>query len=419
MRVLVIGSGLAGVATAFFLNRNGCDVTVVERRQGAALETSFANAGMLTPSMADPWNAPGVLWKVLKWIGRDDSPLLLRPSALPTMISWGLGFLANSSPQRFTVNMSKNARIASYSLGVLRQLRTELDLHYDERVRGTIKIFRERAAFDEMVEIAHKLAAEGITHEALDTAGVIEAEPSLAPIADKLVGGVLFPGDESGDAHKCCRAIAEAAQKRGVTFRFEVTVSGFDRNGGRIAAVLTDQGPLEADAYVLAAGSYSPLLARHLGLNIPIRPVKGYSITVPCGDWQGAPLRPIVDDTVHIAVTPLGQRLRVAGTAEFAGWDTVVRGPRIEYVRRLLLDILPDAAPFLSAPIEEWAGLRPMCCDGVPILGRTPIANLYLNTGHGHLGWTMSQGSGKLVADLIAGGKPQLDLADYRLGRFD
>ncbi|ROR29660.1 D-amino acid dehydrogenase [Inmirania thermothiophila] len=419
MRVVVVGSGLLGVAAAWFLRRAGAEVTVLERREGAALETSFANAGMLTPSMADPWNAPGVFWKVLRWLGREDSPMLLRPQALPSMLGWGLRFLANSTPERYLRNTARNARLANYSLATLRRLRDELGLAYDQRTLGTLKVFRSHEAMRHMVELARFLEEHGVVSRVLDVDGVLEVEPTLAPVRARLVGGIHYPGDESGDAHLACRQVAEHAARAGVVFRFGVEVTGLVRRGRRLAAVQTTEGPVEADAFVLAAGSYSPLLARRLGLDLPIRPVKGYSITVPCGDWKEELHLPVVDDDLHLAITPLGRRLRVAGTAEFTGWDTTVRPGRIAMLRRLVEELLPTFAPHLrSAEIAEWAGLRPMSCDGVPILGPTPVEGLFLCTGTGHLGWTLAWGAGRLVADLVTGRTPHLDPADYALARF-
>lgn len=419
MHVIVIGSGLMGVAVSYYLRQHGAEVTVLERREGIALETSFANGGMLTPSMSDPWNSPGIAKKILHWLGREDSPMLLRPSALPGMLFWGAQFLFQSQPERFMANLRKNARLAQYSLACLQELRERHGLHYDQLRQGTLKIFREQASFAHMTGIADVLNQLGIHSQILDRDGLETVEPVLGAVRHQLVGGILYPDDESGDAHLGCRAIAEQARLAGVQFRFFSQVRGFAHYGGPIHGVETDTGRLKADAYVLAAGSYSGPLARRLGLNLPLKPVKGYSITLPRSTWEGRLLRPIVDDDQHLCITPLGDRLRVAGSAELTGWDRTLRPGRLAPLRKELLSLLPAFKPHLrEADIHPWAGLRPMCADGVPLLGATRIPNLFLCTAPGHLGWTLSTGCGRLVADLIAGKDPELPLADYQLGRF-
>ena len=420
MHVLVVGSGLIGTATAWFLRQQGASVTVVDRADGAAMETSYANAGMLTPSMADPWNAPGVVWKLLRWIGREDAPLLLRPRALPGLTGWGARFLWHSGPRRFENNMWRNLALASYSLDELRTLRAELGLEYCQRLEGTLKTFRDEHSFELARNTAAQLAGRGVAHDVLDRDGVVALEPSLGPVAGELVGGIHHPDDESGDAHLFSRALAAAAARAGVDFRFGTTVTGFNRQGARLTGAQTASGELTADAFVIAAGSYSPLLLKGFGIRLPVRPVKGYSITVPCQDPEASPLRPVIDDTLHIAVTPLGERIRVAGTAEFAGLDRGVSDARIRNLTVTLRALFPALSGALDAAtdIHPWSGLRPMSADGVPILGRTAIDNLYLNTGHGHLGWTMATGSGRAVAELIVRGTPSFPIAGYQLDRF-
>ena len=420
MHVLVIGSCLIVTATAWFLRREGADVTVIDRAPGPARQTSFANAGMLTPSMADPWNAPGVVWKLLGWVGREDAPMLLRPRDIPRLAGWGARFLWNSRSATFERNMLKNLALASFSLNALRELRAELGLRYCERTHGTIKVFRDPASLARAVAVAEQLGEHGVVHRALDRAGVAEVEPSLAPVAEQLAGGILHPDDESGDAHLFVCALAAAAAAAGVRFVFDTAVTGLRTEAGRVLAVATAAGDLRADACVLAAGSYSASLLTGLGLRLPVRPVKGYSITVPCADERLGPCRPVTDDTLHIAVTPFGDRLRVAGTAEFTGLDHSVGEPRIRNLRQMFETMFPACAATVgrNADLSPWSGLRPMSVDGVPVLGATPLANLYLNTGHGHLGWTMAAGSGRAVARLVCGGEPELPLQPYRLERF-
>ncbi|MGD1976605.1 MAG: D-amino acid dehydrogenase [Gammaproteobacteria bacterium] len=419
MHVLIVGAGLMGTTTAWYLRQHGVDVTVLDRAEGAGMETSFANAGMLTPSMADPWNAPGVLSKLLRWVGKDDAPMLLRPQALPSLLGWGIRFMFNSRPARFRKNTLRNVAIAHYSLEQLRSLRTELALDYDQTLGGTLRACRDQASLDHAASLAGFLADHGVEYQVLDRQGVVRAEPGLRPIAEKLVGGVHYVADESGDAHLFTRGLCDAARMAGVVFRFGAKVTGFTRVGDRLNAVQVGDEEIPADAIILAAGSFTPPLARMLGLRVPVRPVKGYSITLPRGDWPDGPRIPVADDHLHAAVTPLGDRIRVAGTAEFAGYDDRVRPARIRNLLSLLEMIYPEYASRIEpGAAEPWCGFRPMSADGVPILGPTPIPNLYVNVGQGHLGWTMSAGSGKLVADLVAGASPDLPMNNYSLDRF-
>ena len=414
MRVIVIGSGLLGVSSAYFLARRGCEVTVIEGSGGAAQGTSFANAGMLTPSMADPWNSPGIFWHLLQWLGREDAPFLLRPSALPSMLGWALSFVAHSGPARQRASMEANLRLASYSLATLRELRSALKLVYDQRTNGTIKVFRDRKAFDAAAARNGLLAGMGLDVRTVSAEQAVVIEPALAPVSDRLVGAIYCPGDESGDARSYTLALADRAREAGVRFVFDTVVAGFEREGERLVAAVADTGRHAADAFVVAAGSWSPLLLRGLGLALPVRPVKGYSITVPTTGWAGAPRMPVIDDALHAAATPLGSRLRVAGTAEIAGYDTTLNPARIGNLFQLLLELFPSYAPLLDRRnADPWAGLRPVSPDGLPRIGRLGPENLFLNTGHGHLGWTLAAGSGRLLADLVCDRTPEIAAAPY------
>ncbi len=422
MHVLVIGAGLMGVSTAYFLRQRNLDVTVVESSPGPGEQTSFANAGLLTPSLADPWNAPGIGRMLIKWIGREDAPMLLRLRAVPSLIGWGIRFLRSSDDESFLANFRKNVVLAKYNLDVLHELQTKTDLRFDHRARGTLRIFRDVDALRDASHTAAQFRESlGLDFRQLDRDRLLEIEPALAPTAAKLAGAIHYPMDECGDAHRYCEELAGLAASDGVRFRFSTAIRALSRRGERIVAAITGDGAaLEADVIVLAAGSHSARLARPLGMRLPVRPAKGYSITVPMGEGPTRPNAPVIDDRLHAAVVPLGDSLRVAGTAEFAGFDLSIKPSRIENLVGLLRAVYPDVVRHDdSIELNPWAGLRPMSADGVPILGDTSVSNLVLNTGHGHLGWSMAAASGKLVADLVAGRQPAIPLRDYELRRFD
>ena len=419
MRVIVIGAGLLGVSTAYFLSRAGHQVTVVERRETAGLETSFANSGMVTPSQADPWNSPGILRKLLPWSGEKFAPILFKPAAMPSLLGWAGAFLRHSSPSRFRLNLQSNVALAGYSLATFDRVRDEENIQYDQLSRGTLKLYRNEESFNNAVAVSETLRDLGVNFEILDKDGLKGREPALSDIASELSGGMFYPDDESGDAHRFCQGLMQAAAVRGVEFLFGARVTDIRHAGGRISAVVTPGRVLTAEAYVLAAGSYSVPLCRKLGLELPVRPVKGYSITTDRGGWSTGPHMPVIDDSLHVAVTPLGQRLRIAGMAEFAGYDTRVPLVRIQRLLGILEAIYPGFSPYRNAAVEKhWAGLRPYCCDGVPVIGPAGFRNLYLNTGHGHLGWTLSVGSGRLLADIMSGMDTDIDPHPYRFDRF-
>ena len=419
MKIIIIGAGLLGSSSAYFLSKLGHEVVVLERQSGPGIETSFANAGMLTPSQAAPWNQPGLLRNLLRWVGREDSPILVRSGAVFSLLGWGSRFILNSSLARFRQNLQKNAGLARYSLGILQAFRERHAVHYDATTRGTLKFFVSRRDFDHEAGFNDLYREAGIDFRLLDSKTVLQVEPALADISPRIVAAIHYPHDESGDAHLFCNALAEQAVNAGARFRYGVNIRGFVRSGQRISAVVTEQGEQQAEAYVLAAGSYSPLLSASVGLRLPIRPVKGYSLTFNLDGWDKGPTMPLVDESAHTAITPLGSRLRVAGTAEFNGYNTELAPGRIENMARILRATCPGFIPHMDLEAAiPWAGLRPYSCDGVPLLGPTPLANLYLNTGHGHLGWSMSMGSGKLVADFINGTGTDINLSPYQLARF-
>jgi D-amino-acid dehydrogenase len=366
--------------------------------------------------MPEPWNAPGCGRVLLKSLGRSDSPLLLRFSALPGLLGWGATFLKHSRPARYRQNTLSNLRLALFSLSVLDSLREQTRIEYGASSRGTLKLLRSTEALDLALAASDHLAGEGLSYRRLSREEAVELEPALAPIADQLQGAIHYPRDETGDAYRFCSALTEHAREHGVRFVFRTTVLGLDLHSRRIGAALTDKERFIADHYVVAAGSFSTMLLRRVGLRLPVRPAKGYSVSfaAPGGSVLKVPL---VDDEMHAALVPIGDAIRAAGTAEFCGYDLALRPERVRNLVRLAQKLLPRAA-LDPAAARPWCGLRPMSADGVPIIGRTALENLWVNTGHGHLGWTMAAGSGLLLADLLEGTTPGIEPARYDLKRF-
>jgi D-amino-acid dehydrogenase len=416
MRVVIIGAGLMGLLTAYFLNKRGAEVVVIDRQDSSGRETSFANGAMLHASQASPWNAPGVLYNVLRSVGKEDSALLVRIREVPWLVRWGAEFVSNSDPKRYAHNLLRNARLAEYSLQVMQELRRAEELHYDFSARGTMTIYSGQRELDISASNHSANSSDDAPFEVLDSRATTLLEPALSRIAERIVGSIYYPRDESGDAFKFCQCLQRICENNGVEFAFGVRVKTLARNGREVSAVTTNSKQYLADKFVLAAGSYSSILSRSAGLRVPVKPVKGYSITTSIGTWATPPTIPVIDDKFHAAVCPLGDRLRVAGTAEFAGFDTTLTRSRICNLVRLLMSTYPEFEPHLDlSTTDHWAGLRPMTSTGVPLLGRTSISNLYLNTGHGHLGWTMAAGSGLAVAEEIIDGRSAFNLDDYRL----
>lgn len=416
MQVLILGSGVIGVTSAYYLARAGHEVTVIDRRPGPALETSFGNAGEISPGYASPWASPAVPLKALKWLFMKHSPLVLRPRLDPAQWRWILAMLRNCTPTRYAVNKSRMVRLAEYSRDMLRELRMETQIRYDERSLGTLQLFRTQKQLEDAASDIAVLKEYGVAYELLDPDGCIAAEPALAAVREKFVGGLRLPGDETGDCYKFTVALAERAANLGVKFQFDTPIEGFASEGGRITGVDTRHGRMTADAYLLAFGSYSPLMLRPLGIRLPVYPVKGYSITVPITDHDGAPVSTVMDETYKIAITRLGDRIRVGGTAELSGYDQSLPGARRETLEHSVGDLFPKGGDLSRATF--WCGHRPMTPDSTPVLGPTNYPNLYLNTGHGTLGWTMACGSGKVIADLMSGKTPDIETADLTLARY-
>lgn len=418
MKITIIGAGLLGVTSAYFLSKAGHEVEVIDREEGPALQTSFANAGMLTPSMSDPWNSPGILTTLLTTLGRSDSSFLLRPKALPSLIFWGLSFLYNSRKNIYLKNLHRSADLACYSMNVMEELQDELNIQYQYITTGSMKVFRDQKSMDKVAKLSKELAQHDMGFQILPRDEIANVEPSLKPVLHKLCGAIYFPDDRAGDAYEFSCEMAKAATANGAVFRYGIEVEKLLKDGSKITGIKTNQGEIKVDNIILCAASYSAALARSVGLNVPVRPAKGYSISVPLNGYEGGPSMPLIDDGFHAAITPLGNILRVAGTAEFAGLDQSLNRQRLDNLYNLLNEIYPDFAPHLEREkVSEWSGLRPLMPDGSPLIGKTSIDNLYLNTGHGPLGWTMAAGSAKMLSNIIDGEKTPLDPMVYKLGR--
>jgi len=416
MKVLVLGSGVIGVTTAHYLAQAGHEVTVVDRQREPALETSFANAGEISPGYSAPWAAPGLPIKAVKWLFMRHRPLVIWPVLDPALWIWGLRLLRNCTEARYDINKNRMLRLAEYSRACLEALRADTGIRYDERMQGTLQLFRTDAQVEGAAADIAILEHFGVRYEVLDRAGCVRVEPALARVQRKFAGGLRLPGDETGDCFKFTQGLARLAAQAGVTFRQGIHIRAMRAEGDRITGVATDAGDLDADAYVVALGSYSPLMLRPLRIAVPVYPVKGYSLTVPIVDAAKAPESTVMDETYKVAVTRLGDRIRVGGTAELKGYNLTLREARRDTLDHVVTDLFPGGGDVSRATF--WTGLRPMTPDGPPLIGPTRYSNLYLNTGHGTLGWTMAAGSGRVLADLISGRDPEVDLDGLTLARY-
>jgi len=417
MRVIVIGSGVIGVATAYYLARLGAQVTVVDRQPGPARETSYANAGQVSPGYSTPWAAPGIPLKAFKWMFQRHAPLAIRPDGTLGQWRWIAAMYRECNAARYAVNKSRMLRLAEYSRHCLQALRRETGIAYDERALGLIQLFRDPAQLEAARRDTEVLEEYRVPYQLLDRDALVQAEPGLSASAARLAGGLRLPNDETGDCHLFTTRLARLAEDLGVRFLYGRAAQALRAEGGRIAALQLDAGEsLEADRYVAACGSYTPALMRPLDLDVPVYPVKGYSLTFALRDAARGPTSTVLDETYKIAVTRLGGRVRVGGMAELAGFDLNLRAARRRTLQHVVDDLYPGCGD--SARAEFWTGLRPMTPDSTPLVGLTRYGNLYLNTGHGTLGWTMACGSGRLLADLIAGRRPEISAEGLTLARY-
>ena len=430
MKIIVLGGGVIGVSTAWALVRQGAEVTLIDRQPDVAMETSFANAGQVSPGYSTPWAAPGIPLKAMKWLFQRHAPLSIRPDGSLFQWRWMAAMLANCSTERYAVNKERMMRLSEYSRDCLRQWRAETGIAYDARSQGTLQLFRSQAQLDEAARDVAVLQECGVPFELLDAQGVVAVEPALKSASAPICGGLRLPNDETGDCHLFTRRLAQLAATQGMTFRSACTVQSLLSDGQSITGVNvmhkrhSAQGAadasgsveqLNADAVVLAAGSYSRDLLLPLGLDIPVYPVKGYSLTMPLSDATLAPQSTVLDETYKIALTRLGDRLRVGGMAELAGFDMRLNPRHRATLEKVTRELFPGGD---LSQAQFWTGLRPMTPDGTPLVGATPLQGLYLNTGHGTLGWTMACGSAQLLADVISGRQPAIRTEGLDMSRY-
>lgn len=415
MKVVVLGAGVIGVTSAWYLAAAGHQVTVIDRQPGPAQETSFANAGQVSFGYCGPWAAPGIPTKATRWLLQRDAPLVLHLKPDAAMLTWLAAMWRNCTPARYARNKARMLRIADYSRQSLGELRQETGITYDQRMKGTLQLFRTDKQLANSAKDVDALRRDGVPCEMLDAAGCVEREPALAHMQARIAGGLLTPLDETGDCFKFTTALVTMLAERGVEFRWGETIRRIMIEGGRTTGVITEAGSIDADAVLVALGSYSRAMIAPLGIRIPVYPVKGYSLTLPVTDDARAPVSTVMDETYKIAITRLGDRIRVGGMAEISGYNHVLDPRRRHTLARSVSELFPGGD---LERAEFWTGLRPMTPDGTPIIGGTRIAGLYLNTGHGTLGWTMATGSGRLIADIVSGRTPDIDASDLSLARY-
>ena len=415
MRVLVLGSGVIGVASAYYLAAQGAEVTVLDRQSGPAEETSFGNAGQISPGYSTPWAAPGIPFKAVKWMFQHHAPLAINLDGSLWQLNWMAQMLKNCNPASYAINKERMTRVAEYSRDCLRELRKDTGIHYEHRSKGTLQVFRNEAQLEMVQRDIAVLEECGVPHELLLGNDLAKVEPALAHAQDKLVGGLHLPNDETGDCYLFTNALADVAKEMGVTFKFDQNVERLLTQGNEITGVVVNGEVLTADRYVLAFGSYSRDFLKPLDLDLPVYPVKGYSLTVPIVDSNFAPQSTVLDETYKIAITRFDQRIRVGGMAELSGFNRELNTDRRGTLEMVTRELFPGGN--LSAA-SFWTGLRPMTPDSTPIIGATRFSNLFLNTGHGTLGWTMACGSGKLISDLVMNHQTDISTEGLSIQRY-
>ncbi|MEI1682777.1 D-amino acid dehydrogenase [Acinetobacter baumannii] len=415
MRVIVLGSGVIGVASAYYLARQGAEVTVLDRQSGPAEETSFGNAGQISPGYSTPWAAPGIPFKAVKWMFQHHAPLAINLDGSMWQLQWMAQMLKNCNPQSYAVNKERMMRVAEYSRDCLRELRKDTGIHYENRAKGTLQLFRKEAQMEAVQRDISVLEECGVSYELLNGNELGRVEPALANAQDKLVGGLHLPNDETGDCYLFTNALAQIAKELGVNFQFNQNVEKLIVEGDQIKGVQVNGKVLTADRYVLAFGSYSRDFLKPLDLQLPVYPVKGYSLTIPIVDPAFAPQSTVLDETYKIAITRFDQRIRVGGMAELSGFNLGLNEDRRATLQMVTQDLFPGGD---MAQASFWTGLRPMTPDSTPIIGATRFKNLFLNTGHGTLGWTMACGSGKLISDIVLNHKTDISTDGLSIERY-
>ena len=414
MHVVVVGAGIIGVTTAYYLRQRGCDVTVIERNNGAAQEASFANAGVIAPAYVAPWAQPGMPAKVLGMLFRPEAPVIFRPTLDGALWRWLRRWFSECDLDRFRINKARMQRVATYSRGELHALRARYAIDYEQQP-GFLQLFRTDRELQRTEPARAVLREAGIAHRLLSAAECRALEPALNEHTP-LAGGLHLPDDETGNCAYFARRLKEICDRDGVRFRFGGAAGALQVEGGRVRGLRVQEGVLAADAVVVAAGIDSGALLAGAGVGVPLWPVKGYSATVSIARHDLAPLISVMDETYKVAITRLGKRLRIAGTAEIGTRDLVLRTSAQRTLLKVARDWYPGAAAYSSA--QFWVGARPMLPDGAPLLGRTPVDNLYVNIGHGSTGWAMACGSARAVADVVTGQPPDIDLDGLTLDRY-
>lgn len=415
MRVIVLGSGVIGVASAYYLAQQGAEVTVLDRQAGPAEETSFGNAGQISPGYSTPWAAPGIPFKAVKWMFQHHAPLAINIDGSMWQLQWMAQMLKNCNPNSYAINKERMTRVAEYSRDCLRELRKDTGISYENRSKGTLQVFRNEAQLEAVQRDIQVLKECGVDYELLLKDDLAKVEPALEFAKDKLVGGLHLPNDETGDCYLFTNALAKIAQEMGVDFKFNQNVEKLVLEGDEIKGVLVNGEVLTADRYVLAFGSYSRDFLKPLNLDLPVYPVKGYSLTIPIVDAAFAPQSTVLDETYKIAITRFDERIRVGGMAELSGFNHGLNMDRRATLEMVTQDLFPGGD---MQQASFWTGLRPMTPDSTPIIGATRFSNLFLNTGHGTLGWTMACGSGKLISDLVMNHKTDIDTEGLSIKRY-
>jgi len=418
MRVLILGSGIIGTTSAYYLAKQGHDVTVIDRQNSVALETSHANAGQLSYSFSSPWAAPGLPLSLIKWMFSKHPPLIVNPNLNSETVKFLYQMLKNCNSKSYEINKSRMVRVSNFSKKCLLELEKDEDIFYEQRKQGSLLLFKSAKQIENIKKDLSLLEKLNIQYELLDLNGCIQAEPGLHHVKSEFTSGLRFANDCTGNCYLFTNQLYKKCLEMGVKFEFNTQIEDIQIEKERISSIKTNRGEFDSDSYVVALGSYSSKILSKIGINIPLYPVKGYSITLPVLNNEDAPQSTIIDDTFKIGITRLGNNIRVAGTAHITGYNLELREKSLSLLKYGLNRLFPYATEECD-DMKFWAGLRPNTPDGPPIIGSTPYSNLYLNTGHGTLGWTMSLGSGKLLADIISGIEPEISLEGIDMSRFN